>query len=124
MTLIKSLKFWKNLAGIFFDNENKNHLQFLKRVAIFFLKLIFNNEVENAMSVSEMKVGDIATVLEVPEGGIRDQLLRFGIAPGAKVRCHARLPLGPVVLKFGGQEIALGREVAKGVKICCGKKDR
>lgn len=69
------------------------------------------------MSLVELKKGQMATVLEVPQGEIRHQLLRFGIAPGCRLCCHARLPLGPVVVRFGGQEIALGREIAKQVKV-------
>lgn len=69
------------------------------------------------MSIKEMKKGATATVTEVPEGDIRHQLLRFGIAPGCKVKCCSKLPLGPVVVRFGGQEIALGREIASRVLV-------
>lgn len=69
------------------------------------------------MCLCELKKGQKATVTEVPEGELRHKLLRFGIAPGAKVKCHAKPPLGPVVVRFGGQEIALGRDIAKKVKV-------
>ena len=74
------------------------------------------------MSLVELKKGETATVTEVPAGEIRHQLLRFGIAPGCRVKCHARMPLGPVVVRFGGQEIALGREIARQVLVCRGGK--
>lgn len=69
------------------------------------------------MSLCDLKRGQVATVVEVPEGELRHKLLRFGLAPGMKVSCHAKLPLGPVVVRFGGQELALGREIAKKVKV-------
>lgn len=69
------------------------------------------------MSLCELKKGQKATVKEVPEGELRHKLLRFGIAPGAKIKCHAKPPLGTVVLRFGGQEIALGRDIAEKVKV-------
>jgi len=69
------------------------------------------------MCLNDLRRGQTATVTDIPAGSLRDQLLRFGLAPGAKVRCHARIPFGPVVLRFGGQEIALGREIARSVAV-------
>ena len=69
------------------------------------------------MCLCDMKKGERAVVSEVPEGELRHKLLRFGIAPGAKLKVHAKPPLGPVVVRFGGQEIALGRDIAKQVKV-------
>ena len=69
------------------------------------------------MSLSELRRGDFATVLSIADEGLRMQLLRFGITAGCRVRCHARLPFGPVVLRYGGQEIAVGREVARRVRV-------
>jgi len=58
-----------------------------------------------------------ATVSHIPDETLRAQLLRFGIATGSRVPCHARLPFGPVVLRFGRQEIALGRQLAEQIKV-------
>ena len=69
------------------------------------------------MSLSDLRRGDSATVVDIPDEGLRMQLLRFGITAGCRVRCHARLPFGPVVLRYGGQEIAVGREVARRVAV-------
>lgn len=69
------------------------------------------------MSLSELKRGDSATVVGIPDEGLRMQLLRFGITAGCRVQCHAKLPFGPVVVRYGGQEIAVGREVAKSVSV-------
>ena len=69
------------------------------------------------MCLSDLRKGQSATVTYIPDESLRIQLLRFGITAGCHVRCHTRLPFGPVVLKYGGQEIAVGREVARKVAI-------
>lgn len=69
------------------------------------------------MSLSDLRRGQFATVVNIPEESLRMQLLRFGISAGSRIRCHDRLPLGPVVLRYGGQEIALGRELARSIEI-------
>lgn len=69
------------------------------------------------MSLSDLRRGESATVKGIADEGLRMQLLRFGITAGCRVRCHARLPFGPVVLRYGGQEIAVGREVARRVAV-------
>lgn len=72
------------------------------------------------MSLNDLRRGDSATVVAIPDDSLRIQLLRFGITAGCSVRCHAKVPFGPVVLRYGGQEIAVGREVARrvGVRAC------
>ena len=80
------------------------------------MRINFNNP-EEAMCVSDLRRGQWGRVLRIPDENLRVQLLRFGIHDGARVCCHARLPFGPVVLRYGGQEIALGREVARGIEI-------
>ena len=69
------------------------------------------------MSLNELKRGQNAIITNVPDENLRIQLLRFGIINGTQVSCHCKLPFGPVVLKYGGQEIALGREIARQVTI-------
>ncbi len=69
------------------------------------------------MCLSELKRGQTARVDNIADEHLRVQLLRFGIAAGCQVCCHARLWAGPVVLRYGGQEIALGREVAQQIQV-------
>ena len=64
------------------------------------------------MSISDLTRGQTAIISTIPEEHLRVQLLRFGIVSGTEVRCHTKIPFGPVVLRYGGQEIALGREIA------------
>lgn len=79
------------------------------------MTIILNKE--RLMCLSDLRKGQSATVTNIPDDSLRIQLLRFGITAGCRVRCHTRLPFGPVVLKYGGQEIAVGREVARKVRI-------
>ena len=69
------------------------------------------------MSLNDLRRGQSATVLAIPEENLRVQLMRFGITVGCKVNCHSKLPFGPVVLRYGGQEIALGRDIARQIEI-------
>lgn len=69
------------------------------------------------MCLSELKRGQSARVETIADEQLRVQLLRFGIAAGCRVICHTRLWAGPVVLRFGGQEIALGREMARQIQV-------
>ncbi len=69
------------------------------------------------MCLSELRRGQKAVIDNIPDDQLRVQLMRFGITAGSQVVCHAKILLGPVVLRFGGQEIALGREIAQQIKV-------
>jgi Fe2+ transport system protein FeoA len=69
------------------------------------------------MSLSDLRRGQSGTVLQIPDDELRVQLLRFGITAGCSVHCHTKIPFGPVILRYGGQEIALGRKVADQISI-------
>jgi len=69
------------------------------------------------MSLSELQPGQSATIGKIDADDLRIQLLRFGIASGTRVTCHTRLPLGPVVVRFQGQEIAVGHTLARQIEI-------
>ena len=60
--------------------------------------------------------GDEMVVMSVDDDRARVTAIRFGIAQGAKITCVTRIPAGPIVLKSGRQEIAVGRNLAK--RIC------
>ena len=60
--------------------------------------------------------GDEMVVMSVDDEHARVTAIRFGISQGAKVTCVTRIPAGPIVLKSGRQEIAVGRNLAK--RIC------
>ena len=73
---------------------------------------------EPAMTMDRMRRGDEMVITDVGDERARVTAIRFGIAEGATVTCVTKIPAGPIVLKSGRQEIAVGRNLAK--RICVG----
>jgi Fe2+ transport system protein FeoA len=61
-------------------------------------------------------VGEQVEVVSVDDDHARVQALRFGVCAGARVSCITKIPAGPVVIRHGRQEIAIGRGLAS--RIC------
>ena len=61
--------------------------------------------------------GQHCRVLGIDDDSARGQAIRFGMGEGAKVSCITKLPAGPVVLRSGRQEIAVGRQLARRIRI-------
>ena len=68
-------------------------------------------------TLAEARTGDRMVVTAVNDDHARVTALRFGMAEGASVSCVARIPAGPIVLRSGRQEIAVGRELAKRISV-------
>ncbi|MBI5230877.1 MAG: ferrous iron transport protein A [Coriobacteriales bacterium] len=64
-----------------------------------------------------VRKGDRIEIVSVDDDHARIQALRFGISEGACVECITRIPAGPLVLKSGRQEIAVGRSLAKRISV-------
>ena len=56
-------------------------------------------------------------VVGIDDERARDVALRFGMAAGASVCCVAAIPAGPIVLRSGRQEIAVGRTLARRIAV-------
>lgn len=61
--------------------------------------------------------GERIEIVSVDDAHARVQALRFGMAEGACVTCVTRIPAGPLVIKSGRQEIAVGRALAKRISV-------
>lgn len=72
-------------------------------------------EEERPLSVAQ--TGELFEVVRLEDGHARVQALRFGIAEGACVECIARVPAGPIVVRSGRQEIAIGRGLAERIRV-------
>ncbi len=70
-----------------------------------------------ACTLDEARAGDALVVTSVDDPRARVTALRFGMAEGATVHCVTRIPAGPIVLRSGRQEIAVGRELAKRIGV-------
>jgi len=64
-----------------------------------------------------VRKGEKIEIVSVDDSHARMQALRFGMAEGACVECVTRIPAGPLVLKSGRQEIAVGRSLAKRISV-------
>lgn len=78
-------------------------------------KAITGRKVEGTLSV--LRPGEHAVIAEIPDDRARAQALRFGMGVGAPVLCVCVIPGGPVVLRSGRQEIAVGRGLARSIRI-------
>lgn len=68
-------------------------------------------------TLAGMRAGERAEIVDIPDATARAQALRFGMGAGARVRCVSTIPGGPVVLRAGRQEIAIGRGLARRIAI-------
>ena len=69
------------------------------------------------MTLNEAKSGDILKVVAVPPGLVRAQMVRLGIGEGSEVTCILKIPAGPVVVRQGTLEVALGRKTASCIQV-------
>jgi ferrous iron transport protein A len=68
-------------------------------------------------TLADARAGEHFIVTNVDDEQARVTALRFGMAEGACVHCVTRIPAGPIVLRAGRQEIAVGRELAKRIGV-------
>lgn len=64
-----------------------------------------------------MRPGDDGVVGHIGDDRARAQAVRFGIGDGAHIHCITALPGGPVVVRAGRQEIAIGRGLAARIQV-------
>lgn len=69
------------------------------------------------MTLDQIKKHDTVRIESIEDMTARNQGIRFGLIKGAKVVCVEKLPAGPIVIKIGMQEIAIGRQLAKTIVI-------
>lgn len=68
-------------------------------------------------TLADARAGDKFIVTNVDDERARVTALRFGMAEGACVHCVTRIPAGPIVLRSGRQEIAVGRDLARRITV-------
>ncbi|KAB2846054.1 MAG: ferrous iron transport protein A [Melioribacteraceae bacterium] len=71
----------------------------------------------NNATLDKAKKGNPVTILNLPEGEIKVRLIRLGISEGDTVHCLERLPGGTMVIQKNRQEIAIGFDLAKKIKV-------
>lgn len=72
---------------------------------------------KHTSTLAVLRPGQEATIAEIHDDTARAQAMRFGMGCGACVRCISVVPGGPVVVRSGRQEIAIGRGLAQRIHI-------
>ncbi|RJX23464.1 MAG: ferrous iron transport protein A [Dethiobacter sp.] len=65
------------------------------------------------MTLEQAKKGEKLVVRDITDPEMRMKAIRFGVMKGAEVTCAEKLPYGPVVIRKGRQELAVGRRLAQ-----------
>lgn len=68
-------------------------------------------------TLDALRSGEEAEIVGIDDPGARMHALRFGMAEGSFARCVTRIPAGPVVMRSGRQEIAVGRGLARRIRV-------
>ena len=68
-------------------------------------------------TLDTMSRGQCCRVLGIDDDRARGQALRFGMGEGAMLSCITKIPAGPLVMRSGRQEIAIGRDLARRIRI-------
>jgi Fe2+ transport system protein FeoA len=69
------------------------------------------------MRLVDLRPGEYAVVTRIEEETVRAQAIRFGIAEGAEIGCDEIIPGGPVVIRRGRMQYAIGRNLARQIVI-------
>jgi Fe2+ transport system protein FeoA len=69
------------------------------------------------MTLVETIPGQAFIITSIQDDFARLQAIRFGIAEGARAICQTVVPGGPVVVRKGKQEMALGRNLANRIQV-------
>lgn len=72
---------------------------------------------ETGGTLLALRPGEHGVVGAIDDDLARAQAVRFGIGGGALISCVTALPGGPVVLRAGRQEIAVGRGLAARIQV-------
>lgn len=69
------------------------------------------------MRLDQTRPGQSFLITRISDRFARIQALRFGICEGACATCQAVLPGGPVVVRKGLQELAMGRTLCRAIEV-------
>ena len=69
------------------------------------------------MMLEQAKTGDKLIVKRISDPQMRVKAIRFGVMEGAEITCTQKLPYGPVVIRRGRQELAVGRGLARRIAV-------
>ena len=76
---------------------------------------------EEDMCLADVKRGQTVAIVKIDDEQVRTQFIRFGIGEGSCVRCLEKIPFGPFMLQHNRQQISIGREIAKQIRVTGGE---
>lgn len=62
-----------------------------------------------ALCLNDITKGQTVRIERISCPDVETQALRLGISAGDVVQCLAKVPSGPVVIRHGGMELAIGK---------------
>ena len=69
------------------------------------------------MTLAQAEKGERLIIRSIDDSQMRMKAIRFGVMEGAEVICAEKLPSGPVVIRRGRQELAVGRGLAQNITV-------
>ncbi len=69
------------------------------------------------MTLEQAQTGEKLIVKNINDPQMRVKAIRFGIMEGVEITCMEKLPFGPVVIRRGRQELAVGRNLAQRIAV-------
>ena len=69
------------------------------------------------MTLDQVRPGWEVIINAIMGAAVKDRIIRLGLAEGSRVLCLERIPSGPVVLRKGFLEMALGQELCRKITV-------
>ncbi|MEE8191959.1 MAG: FeoA family protein [Gemmatimonadales bacterium] len=69
------------------------------------------------MGIDRVPVGTLTRIEAIEDATARRELTRLGFEEGAQVEVVSRIPFGPIVLQRRHRQVAIGRELARQVRV-------
>lgn len=70
-----------------------------------------------SFTLEQAKVGDMIRIRRILDPETATIAMRLGVSEGEVLKLASKIPGGPVVIRRGAVEIALGRELCKGIEV-------
>ncbi|HEY9745994.1 MAG TPA: FeoA family protein [Oculatellaceae cyanobacterium] len=69
------------------------------------------------LTLEQAKVGDVLLIRRIADPVTSTVAMRLGISEGEVLELASKVPGGPVVIRRGAVEIALGRELCRQIEV-------
>jgi ferrous iron transport protein A len=69
------------------------------------------------VKLAELRPGERAVVTKIDDSTVRAQAIRFGISEGSEIGCDEIIPGGPVIIRRGLMQYAIGRQLAQHIAV-------